>query len=399
MAYDLVVVGGGLGGAALATVMARTGAQVLVVEREARFRDRVHGEGIFPWGCAEAEQLGLLGPLREACGHDVGKWSFHPASGVPRVRDFASTTASGLGMVNFRHEAMQTALLDLAEASGADVLRAAEATGVTPGARPSVTVRSAAGTATHSCRLVVGADGRASRMRQWGGFCVKVAPDMLRVSSTIYANMPCPADSIHVANDPATGRVVLVYPVGDTAARTYLIHRAAEPGPTFSGASGAAPFLDACRSLIGSTGWLDDVRQDSILGSFNAASTWVEFPYRDGIALIGDAAGSSDPAYGSGLAMTLRDVRHLSECLTAESDWALAASQYAQKHDRDFGALKRNIDWRIQMTYATGPEADADRARAQKAWQEDPSRVPDFHGLGPDAPSDETARRRYFGLE
>jgi menaquinone-9 beta-reductase len=26
--------------------------------------------------------------------------------------------------------------------------------------------------------------------------------------------------------------------------------------------------------------------------------TWVEHPYRDGLALIGDAAGSTDPTWG-----------------------------------------------------------------------------------------------------
>ncbi len=52
--YDLILVGGGLGGAALAFAMARHGARVLVVEREVTFRDRVRGEGVAPWGVAEA---------------------------------------------------------------------------------------------------------------------------------------------------------------------------------------------------------------------------------------------------------------------------------------------------------------------------------------------------------
>ena len=38
---DIVVIGGGLGGASLAAVMARAGASVTVVERERVFRDRV----------------------------------------------------------------------------------------------------------------------------------------------------------------------------------------------------------------------------------------------------------------------------------------------------------------------------------------------------------------------
>ena len=41
--YDIITIGGGLGGAALAKVMADYGARVLVLESETRFRDRVRG--------------------------------------------------------------------------------------------------------------------------------------------------------------------------------------------------------------------------------------------------------------------------------------------------------------------------------------------------------------------
>jgi menaquinone-9 beta-reductase len=38
--YDLVTVGGGVGGAALAKAMAERGHRVLVIEREVQFKDR-----------------------------------------------------------------------------------------------------------------------------------------------------------------------------------------------------------------------------------------------------------------------------------------------------------------------------------------------------------------------
>ena len=62
--YDIVTVGGGLGGCALAKVMAEAGARVLVVERETQFRDRVRGEYIEQWGVAEARKLGIYEMLR-----------------------------------------------------------------------------------------------------------------------------------------------------------------------------------------------------------------------------------------------------------------------------------------------------------------------------------------------
>ena len=47
--YDLIIVGGGIGGSALAAVMARAGKSVLVLEQSAVFEDRVRGEWISPW--------------------------------------------------------------------------------------------------------------------------------------------------------------------------------------------------------------------------------------------------------------------------------------------------------------------------------------------------------------
>ena len=66
MNVDVVTIGGGVGGAALATAVARTGRAVLVLERETNFKDRVRGENILPWGVAAARRLGIL--RRPDCG-------------------------------------------------------------------------------------------------------------------------------------------------------------------------------------------------------------------------------------------------------------------------------------------------------------------------------------------
>jgi flavin-dependent dehydrogenase len=52
--FDLICVGGGLAGSALARTMAERGFRVLVLERTAEFRDRVRGEATHPWGTWEA---------------------------------------------------------------------------------------------------------------------------------------------------------------------------------------------------------------------------------------------------------------------------------------------------------------------------------------------------------
>ena len=57
--FDVVIVGGGIAGSTLGGVLARAGLGVLVVEKEARFRDRIRGEGTWPWGWPKRARPGL----------------------------------------------------------------------------------------------------------------------------------------------------------------------------------------------------------------------------------------------------------------------------------------------------------------------------------------------------
>ena len=56
---DVVIVGGGIAGSSLATVLAREGYQVVVLERQTAYRDKVRGEVMCCWGVAELLRLGL----------------------------------------------------------------------------------------------------------------------------------------------------------------------------------------------------------------------------------------------------------------------------------------------------------------------------------------------------
>ena len=62
---DIVIIGGGIGGGTMATVLAGSGLEVVVLERETTYPDRVRGEWIAPWGVAEFKRLGLLNLLYE----------------------------------------------------------------------------------------------------------------------------------------------------------------------------------------------------------------------------------------------------------------------------------------------------------------------------------------------
>jgi choline dehydrogenase-like flavoprotein len=63
--YDIVTVGGGLGGAALTKTMTEQGARVLVLERERQFKDRVRGD----YACLGRAGSTSVGNLRLASRH------------------------------------------------------------------------------------------------------------------------------------------------------------------------------------------------------------------------------------------------------------------------------------------------------------------------------------------
>ena len=170
--FDVIVIGGGLGGAALAKVLAEGGLRVLVLERETTFRDRVRGEQMHCWGVAEARTLGLYELLLATCGNEVRYWSSQLVgfSDVLR-RDLFETSPHHAGSLNFYHPEMQTVVIGAAEKAGVTIVRGARAVEILPGARLGVRVQQDTnGEQVYRGRLLVGADGRRSMCRQWGRF-------------------------------------------------------------------------------------------------------------------------------------------------------------------------------------------------------------------------------------
>jgi 2-polyprenyl-6-methoxyphenol hydroxylase-like FAD-dependent oxidoreductase len=81
------------------------------------------------------------------------------------------------------------------------------------------------------------------------------------------------------------------------------------------------------------------------LAAFEVGESWVEHPYHNGVALLGDAASTSDPTFGQGMATTLRDARVLRDALLADSDWDQAGHEYARCHDVYFQNEYKVCGW------------------------------------------------------
>lgn len=70
---DVLIIGGGVAGSALADALASSGLDVEVLERLTEFEDRVHGEWIAPWGVSEAKRLLIYEPMLAAGGHHLSR--------------------------------------------------------------------------------------------------------------------------------------------------------------------------------------------------------------------------------------------------------------------------------------------------------------------------------------
>ncbi|MDA0353712.1 MAG: NAD(P)/FAD-dependent oxidoreductase [Chloroflexi bacterium] len=396
--YDLIVVGGGIAGSSLAGRVAASGASVLLLEREREFRDRVRGEWVAPWGVLELEQLGILEVLRErASAHDVRYQNSGVYGLAPKPRDLLERSKPRRCALTFFHPNAQEALLGWAAELGAEVIRGARVTSVVGGEAPAVTW-DGDGEHAASARLVVGADGRTSMVRKQIERPEQTRGEMRLWAGVRIRNLNWPSDTGMLTMDPASGYAAAVFPQGDGTARVYL-GPARDERKRLSGAKDVDSFLAGLKPLLGDLDVFGAAEAVGPLATFDTEMRWIDNPCEDGLALIGDAAGYTDPTWGQGLSLGFRDARVLSEALTSNDDWRAAASQYGSEHDRYFNAMVQGESWQEELLLGPGPEGDAKRALAFAAWGTDHTRNPDAAYNGPDFPADEQARQRYFGLD
>jgi 2-polyprenyl-6-methoxyphenol hydroxylase-like FAD-dependent oxidoreductase len=395
MDYDAITVGGGLAGSALAKNLAERGHRILVLERQKRFTDRVRGEQMHPWGVSAARALGIYDYLADSCGNQTRWWTTWIDGNPVFNRDLEATTPHGVGSFNCYHPDLQETLLRLAEAAGAEVRRGVTVDSIVPGDPPRVQFQTQ-GTATSlEARIVVGADGRVSGARSWGGFAVNHDPDRLKIAGLLLEEVPAPEDATHLGAG-AVGATLIV-PLGGRRARVYFMHPANDGLSQFSGEGRVGAFLEICRTTGVPSEWLGHARAAGPLAEFNGADHWVNQPARDGVVLIGDAAAATDPSWGTGLSLTLLDVLHLRDCLSSTSDWQTAIRQYSGEHDRYYGALHQVTQWWAELIWTPGQAADERRGRVLPWLFTTPQGVPDVIGLGHESPIDEQARRTFFG--
>jgi len=333
---DVVVVGGGIAGSALATVLARAGLEVLVLERQTAYRDKVRGEFLACWGVAEMQRLNLEKPLLDAGGCYMTRALFYdevfdPSEVEARARPLDQLLPGVPGGFDVGHPEACEALNRAAAEAGATVIRGVGDIELSAGASPSIRYEHDDLVYDVSCRLVVGADGRMSSVRRQLGMALEQTTPRTMCGGML-------VDGLHSwpSNQLAMGTEgdlhYLFFPRAGGRARLYLLHSIAQKG-RFAGPAREVDFLTAYQfRCIPNSGMFGAARPAGPCAFYPMNDGWTDHPYAPGVVLIGDAAGWNDPIIGQGLSVALRDVRIVADILRSTGDWRPASfAEYGEE--------------------------------------------------------------------
>ncbi len=354
MSPEVLVVGGGPAGSTVATLLARRGRDVLLLDRATFPRTKPCGECVDPGAVEALARIGTLddvlalGPVR------LEGWRVH--TDAADVSACFGDGIHGLGVERIRLDA---ALLECARREGARVrtgmrvIAVSAAVDLQPGSgpgsrgRPSVRVRHIHGDiVVLRPRIVVGADGLRSVVVR-GLNLIARRPRLRKVSITAHVEgtgLPDHGGALDVMDGVTLG----VAPVG--AGRWNVTVVTSGEGRVAEVAAGASDFLERILRERYPDAHASRVDEPVASGPFD----WpVRRAWAPGVALVGDAAGYFDPVTGQGIYRALRSAEFAAEAVDAaltEESWAPLA-RYDQIWKREV-AWSRRVQRGVEMVMA-----------------------------------------------
>jgi flavin-dependent dehydrogenase len=302
---EVVVVGGGPGGSAVALRLARLGHDVLVVDRQGFPRDKVCGEGLMPTGVQELTELGMP---------DIGAQPFLGVGYHVRGASAEGRFPGGRFGLGVRRARLDEALADACLEEGVRREQAGlTGLGGAPGAM-WVDVANRGSTRRIRARAVVGADGMHSAVRRSLGL-QREARGRPRYGVRAHfllaegARLP---DLVEV--HALEGLELYLTPVGPREVNVAgLVER--EMSRTLKGdvTAGFFRLVHACEGLQDVLRGAEPVGEVRLCGPLRQEATDV---VADGAMLVGDAAGFLDGITGEGMSLTLIAARLASDTLS-----------------------------------------------------------------------------------
>jgi flavin-dependent dehydrogenase len=340
---DVLVLGAGPAGSALANELACSGFHVLLADRKAFPRHKPCGEFLSPQCAPYLDALGLPAPLASLGVHLVGGMRLygHGAHVIGRFRQLAGRPATDRAGFGVRRERFDHWLVQAAQSAGAMFLPRYECKALLRDRDGSVTgamLRDPSGL-LHACtaRWVVGADGVHSIVaRELGVQRRETWLYQFALVAHFEGVLPLPTAEVHLLRGgffAATTVDENLFSVNLVLPRKALQTRTSRDWDTFV-ASRFAQAPGIGERLAGARR-LEPWRGTGPLAWSTTAQTFA------GAALVGDAAGYVDPLTGEGIYYALFGARALAQALRqalhepARSRQALAS--YARERARELG--------------------------------------------------------------
>lgn len=302
----MLVVGGGPAGSATALQLARTGRQVVVLDRAAFPREKVCSEYLSPESVRHLDLLGVLPTLdRHRATAPLHGTNVTAAYGAALAGRFASADSAPFRPtgISLPRRVLDATLLNAARDAGAQVMERTTVVDLVRSKRgiSGVRVRDEHGAVTSlAARVVVGADGLGSTVARRTG--LRRHGWLKRIAFVAHvAEVPglVGAADMHVGRKGYVG----LNPMGDGVTNVALVVSAADAAAAKGDATGF--FFNMLEQFPGVRGRVHReqlVREVLVTGPFDAMS---RRSVADGVLLVGDAADFFDPFTGEGICAAL----------------------------------------------------------------------------------------------